>query len=237
MNSGRLNYSTILISLAILIAMAPRAWAFEFTTTLPAPKGTTPVVDGVRAEGEWDDAVRVEFLGGGEMFLKHDDDYLYILIVSPRPGIASVCVERKSGIAVLHASAALGTADYEGRFDKATVKRPFFFELRDTGMSLEAKKARKTFLAQELWFANTTKRGSEIREMQFDLDIAGEHGRIPMAVTWFMFDEGTVAYWPEDLSDDCLNLELIKGNNPSPLEFAPHRWPVVTIEKLDRSRD
>jgi len=237
MNSSHLNFPTILTSLAILIALALPAVAFEFTTTLPAPKGETPVVDGVRSEGEWDDAVRVEFLGGGEMFLKHDDKYLYILISSSRPGIASVCVERKAGIAVLHASAALGTADYEGRFDKATVRRPFFFELRDAGMGLEAKKARKTFLSQELWFANTTKRGSEIREMQIDLDIASVHGRIPMAVTWFMFDDRTIAYWPEDLSDDCLNLELIKGDNPSPLEFAPHRWPVVTIEKLDTGKD
>lgn len=224
--------STLLLLAAALLAFSHSASAFEFTTTLPAPRGTTPTIDGERSEGEWDDAVRVEFLGGGEMYLKHDDDFLYILIEATRKGIASICVERSAGISILHASAALGTADYKGRFDNSQLETGFRFELRDTGTSLDARKARKTFLSKELWFANTSKYGSPLRELQISLDIGAEHGRIPMAVTWFMVDEGLVAYWPEDLSDGCLNLELIKGNNPTPLDFQPHRWPVVTIERL-----
>jgi hypothetical protein len=218
--------------LATLLALAMPARAFEFTTTLPAPRGTTPAIDGERSCGEWDDAVRIELLGGGEMLLKHDEAYLYVLIDAKGKGIASLCVERPEGIAILHASAALGTAGYKGRFKDAKLERSFMFELRDTGPSLTARKARKRFLADELWFANTSKVGSSVREIQISLDIAAEHGRIPMAVTFFLLDEGLVAYWPEDLSDDCLNLELIKGNTPQRLDFEPHRWPVVTIEKL-----
>jgi hypothetical protein len=221
-----------LLLTALLLAGTLQAGAFEVTTTLPAPRGDTPVIDGVRAEGEWDDALRVELLGGGAMFLKHDDEFLYLLVTGKKKGLASICVERREGIAILHASAALGTADYQGRFDDAALKRSFFFELRDTGRSLEAKKARKTFLKRELWFANTSREGSLIREFQISLDIAAEHGRIPMAVTWFTSDDATLAYWPEDLSDDCLNLELIKGNTPETLDFQPHRWPVVTVKTL-----
>lgn len=222
----------LLVLLALFLLSALPVKAFEFTTTLPAPRGTAPVIDGERADGEWDDAVRVELLGGAEMLLKHDDEFLFVLIESKAKGIASVCVERSGGVAILHASAALGTAFYKGGMKGSTLDRPFFFELRDTGMSLEAKKARKTFLSQELWFANTSKHGASVREMQISLDIAPEHGRIPMAVTWYMFDDGVVAYWPEDLSDGCLNLEVIKGNTPQSLDFEPHRWPIVTIESM-----
>lgn len=226
-----MKIATSLCLAASLLLICRTADAFEFTTTLPAPHGTTPAIDGERGDGEWNDAVRVELLGGGEMFLKHDDEYLYILIDAKRKGIASLCVERPMGIAILHASAALGTADYAGHYKQAERKRSFMFQLRDTGPSLEARKARKSFLHNERWFANTSRKGSSIREIQISLDIAEQFGRIPMAVTFFMHEAGAVAYWPEDLSDDCLNLELIKGNTPDSLDFEPHRWPVVTIEK------
>ena len=57
-----------------------------------------------------------------------------------------------------------------------------------------------------------------------------------MAVTYFMFEKDRLAYWPEDLSDDCLNMDLIKGNAPKKLDFAPHRWPIVTIEKCPTAK-
>jgi hypothetical protein len=216
----------------LLLLVSLPAGAFEFTTTLPAPRGTTPSVDGERSAGEWDDAVRVELLGGGEMRLKHDGVYLYLLIESDRDGLASLCVERASVIAILHASAALGTAEYRGHFANAELARPFFFELRDTGASLEARKARKTFLASELWFANASRAGNSPREFQISLDIAAEHGRIPLAVAFYSPDDGTVAYWPEDLSDACRSIDVVKGQTPPRLVFAPHRWPVVTIDSV-----
>lgn len=164
------------------------------------------------------------------MRLKHDGEYLYVLIESDRDGFASLCVERAASISILHASAALGTAEYTGHFGNAQLARPFHFELRDTGTSLEARKARRTFLAQELWFANASRTGNSPREFQISLDIAAEHGRIPLAVTFYSPDDGIVAYWPEDLSDACRSIEVVKGQTPPRLAFAPHRWPVVTIE-------
>jgi hypothetical protein len=62
--------------------------------------------------GEWDGAVVETFSDGSQLFLVHCDGYLYLAIRANTPEmiVGNVFVERGDEIAILHSSAALGTA-------------------------------------------------------------------------------------------------------------------------------
>ncbi len=173
--------------------------------------------------------MKVELLGGGKMLLKHDGEYLYIAVIGERPGIAHICIEKEDRIAVLHASAALGTAEYTGNFRTARLERPFEWRARGKGSSLEVRKERKRFLHDERWLANVSRGPSRVREFQIDLQFAGRNGRIPLSVAFLDTEGMTVAFWPEDLTDDSKLNQLVSGATPKTATFQPHTWPVVTV--------
>jgi hypothetical protein len=219
------------IAMTGLIAAALPCAAFEFTTTFPVPRAQPPKIDGKLGEKEWAGALRVDLEGGGEMLLEQDGEYLYVAVRTEKPGIASVCVDRGTTIAVLHASAALGTAEYRQEHTSWMRAKAFEWLVRDTSGSAASRRVRQQFLASDGWYANTASKPATVREFQISLSLATEKGRMPLAVAFLSNEDESVSYWPEDLSDDCRSADLILGKTPDTLEFVPARWPIVKVDE------
>jgi len=71
--------------------------------------GTTPRIDGVFEDGEWDDAEIVEAGEYQQFRVKHDGTNLYLAVVGDG---GDLWFNKNTGLQVLHASAQLGWADY-----------------------------------------------------------------------------------------------------------------------------
>jgi hypothetical protein len=71
--------------------------------------GTTPTIDGVFEDGEWDDADIVQAGKYQQFRLKHDGTNLYFAVVGDGGDLR---FNKETGLQVLHASAQLGSAEY-----------------------------------------------------------------------------------------------------------------------------
>lgn len=198
--------------------------------TVPRVK-QPPVVDGKVNPVEWKSATHVSLTeGGGEALLLHDGNYLYVGIIGFLPGIGSVCVPGKSGIRVLHASAALGTAAFEQQDGKWRLTRPFTWTNRDTGTSPEAMADRQKFLSTSAWFANTSPNAQVMREYQIP---ARGQAEVPLVIGFFTYTKAkqTVNYWPPSIEDDCVDHELAGGYTDREFTFDPSKWGVAVLKQ------
>ena len=195
--------------------------ALALTATLDVPRSTAPVIDGSIAAEEWKAAKRVELTNGGHALLQHDGRFLYVAIQGPRTGIASLCTPHGNNVAILHASAALGTAVFkEGR-----VTRDFVWTNRDT----KDTAARDKFLAVEHWFANATPRGHVERELQIAI---GGRREIPLTIAFMSFapnEDQRIHVWPAALGDACASIDLASGKTAGTLAFDREQWGVVRL--------
>ena len=195
--------------------------ALALTAALDVPRSTAPVIDGTIAAEEWKGARRVELTNGGHALLLHDGTFLYIALRGPRTGIASLCMPQGNDVAILHASAALGTAV----FKDGLVTREFVWTNRDT----KDTAARDKFLAAEHWFANATPRGHVDREIQIAIDGRKE---IPLTIAFLSFapnEEQRIHVWPAALADACASMELASGKTEGTLEFDRETWGVLRL--------
>jgi hypothetical protein len=157
-----------------------------------------------------------------------DGDYLYVGIRASAKGsgVASICIDRGDQVAILHSSAALGTAIYENEGTEWQQIQEFSWLCRNTGSSAAAQKEQSEFLQAEGWLANNGRMGVP-EEVEYQ--IAMPEGSLRLAVTFLgppSFD--SVAAWPRDLGDDCQNIKLITGPVPERLQFSPQTWMVVS---------
>jgi hypothetical protein len=188
-------------------------------------------VDGTISPGEWDRARAEKLAGGGEVLLQHDGEYLYVAIRVAGTGIGSLCVPHgRDGVAVLHASAAIGSAVYGKTGVGWRSAKQFDFKVRDTSASPEAMEERAAFLAQEGWFANTSLRGSGEREYQIAWKLGGARG-LPLAVTYLTFPDEKLHKWPTGLDDSSADPQLVKGYLPETVRhFDSAKWALVAPE-------
>ncbi|HSR33740.1 MAG TPA: hypothetical protein VLY63_24500, partial [Anaerolineae bacterium] len=192
------------------------------------PLGLPPILDGVLEPGEWAGAYQGKLSDGGELFLMQDGEYLYVGIRASGKGsgVGSICIDRGEQVAILHSSAALGTAIYERQDTEWQQIQDFSWRCRDTGSSAAAQRERSAFLQAEGWLANNGNMGVP-EEVEYQIAMPG--GSLRLAVT-FLGPPGfdSVAAWPQDLDDDCRNIKLITGPIPEGLQFSPQTWMVVS---------
>ena len=195
------------------------------------PQGQSPIIDGTFSADEWAGARQEALSDGSELYLVHDGDYLYLGLRSRARGngVVSICLDRGQEVAVLHSSAALGTALYEPDGEAWQQTRPFSWKCRSTGQSAAAQAERDRFLEQEHWLANNGNMGTP-EEVEYQ--IAMPEGGLRLAVTYLGPPSfKSVAAWPAELQDGCRNLELITGPIPERLEFAPGTWMAVQASR------
>lgn len=190
-----------------------------------APRADAPILDGSLDPDEWSGAYTVELDGGRTLLLMTDGAYLYLGIGSQDAGLGSLCIDQGSQVAVLHASAALGTALYEQDGDGWQPVQGFSWQCRSTSNSSYAQREREEFLAENGWLGTNVNLGTP-GELEYQIEMDGE--RVRLAVSYLGETDGDmVIRWPADLNDDCGLLELVQGYTPSGLQFSPETW--VTI--------
>jgi hypothetical protein len=136
-----------------------------------------------------------------------------------------VFIERGDEIAILHASAALGTALYEQGTDSWQQTQEFVWRCRETSNSEAAQAARAAFLKEEHWVAANSRMGTP-NELEYQIEVTAETLRF--AVSFLRASDPNVKIpWPSDLADDCIKPS--PGGLPAQLRFSPDLWATVGI--------
>jgi hypothetical protein len=220
-------------SLALLsaLALATSLVAAGRPNRIEVPRtGRAPIVDGRIGADEWKGATHIALSDNQtEALLLSDGSYLYVGIRGLKPGIGSVCVQGKTGVRVLHASAALGTAAFELEAGKWRMTRGFNWSNRDTSKSPAAMADRKNMLTTSGWFANTSP--TAIMQREYQVPIRGKE-QISLAVGYYTFtpEMQKFGYWPANLEDDCADGELASGFTDREYSFDPSKWGVVVLK-------
>jgi Tol biopolymer transport system component len=195
---------------------------------IDVPLGSPPILDGVLEPSEWAGALQDKLSDGGGLFLMQDGETLYVGIRASAKGsgVGNICIDRGEQVAILHSSAALGTAIYEKDGAEWQQIQDFSWRCRNTGSSAAAQEERSEFLQAEGWLANNGRMGVP-EEVEYQ--IAMPEGSLRLAVS-FLGPPGfdSVAAWPQDLGDDCQNIRLVTGPVPERLKFSPQTWMTVS---------
>jgi hypothetical protein len=157
----RLQLSTLSLILAVCLGCSSTP---EVEPSGPIARfGTTPTIDGVFDEGEWDDA-EVVTAGENQQFrIKHDSTNLYFAL---NAGGGNLWFNTDAGLRVLHWSAQLGSAEYI-TYDSLTqiLDKPFAYEL--WGLQDESpaviRETLARYLAENGWAANIAMMGHKMQ--------------------------------------------------------------------------
>ena len=205
----------------------PTPTSIEDELTIIVPRGEQPFIDGTIDQGEWSGAYSILLSSGEEILLMGGEGYLYFGIRGKPDPLGSICVDRGGVVAILHSSAALGTALYQEGTDAWEQIQAFSWRCRDTTNSAEAQAERAAFLEQEGWIASDGEMGAT-GEVEFQIEIP--EGALRLAVSSIGApDYREVAIWPEGLLDDCGNLHLLTGPIPERVDFSPEEWMTLTV--------
>jgi hypothetical protein len=192
---------------------------------LKVPRGAPAAIDGSLREAAWSGAYRAKLADGSELFLMHADGYLYLGLHGKALPAVNVYLDRGSEIAVLHASAALGTAIYEQVAGGWQRSHEFAWRCRETTDSARAQQARAEFLVSEGWLASNGNMGRP-EETEYQIDFSA--GRLRLAVvTIGPPDYDTPVNWPVDLADDCVDLEILRGPASTLAQYVSEGWVTV----------
>lgn len=148
----------------ILLCFLGCASAPEVEPTRPIARfGTTPIINGEFAEGEWDDADIVRTGENQQFRIKHDSTNLYIAL---NAGGGNLWFNKDEGLHVLHWSAQLGSAKYRKSDSSAQVlDQPFDFSL--WGLQNESPaviaETLARYLAEHGWAANISPMGPKMQ--------------------------------------------------------------------------
>ena len=191
------------------------------------PRGESPVLDGTLGSDEWSGAYQAEFSDGSELFLMHAEGYLYLGIRGKRSPVTSISIDRGNEVAVLHSSAALGTAVYQQGESAWEMVQSFSWSCRDTTNNARAVTARTEFLEREGWVASNGRMGAPD---EVEYQVAMPDGVLRLAVSAIGApDYGEVAVWPTAVEDDCVNAQLLTGPIPDQVQFSPEAWAVTRV--------
>lgn len=198
--------------------------------SMGAPFGNPPTIDGTHSSGEWD-AARIEtFADGSTLLLMRDEEYLYLGLQANEPGMiaANVFLQRGDEIAILHVSAALGTAIYQrGEGDGWHKIQDFTWQCRDTSLSAAAQAERAAFLQQEGWVAANGRMGTP-NELEYQVKIPAGDFRLA-AVYLKASPPYEKVPWPAELTDDTVR--PTPGGFPAELQFSPEQWLILEIQQ------
>ncbi len=194
---------------------------------LKVPLGIPPEIDGILSSGEWDGALVETFADGSKLYLLQTVDYLYLGIQANTFGMiaGNLFIHQGNEIAILHSSAALGTAIYLKDEYSWKQIQDFTWCCRSTGNSESAQIERVEFLHEEGWLAANGRMGTP-NELEYQIKIADQNIRIST-----VYIKGTYPYekvpWPADLDDDCIL--PTPGGLPEELYFSPGKWRMLDL--------
>ena len=199
---------------------------------LSVPQGEAPTIDGILSPGEWDGAATDLFADGSELFLMYRDGYLYLGIrsITQEMIAGNILIDRGDEIAILHTSAALGTALYAQGRDGWEQTQDFAWRCRRTGNGEAAQAERDAFLGEEHWVAANSRTGTPA-ELEYQIAVAEETVRLAADILRSSNPNEKIP-WPADLDDDCI--KPTPGGLPDELHFSPDTWAMVSLPSSER---
>lgn len=186
------------------------------------PSAASPVLDGVISPGEWEAAASEAFADGSQLLYQRDEQNLYLAIRASEPGTiaANVFLQLGDEIAILHASAALGTAIYRNEAGAWRQAQNFEWRCRGTDQSESAQAERAQFLQEEGWLAANGRMGTP-NELEYQITIPAESARLAAVIIRAQPPYEKIP-WPADLADDTI-LDT-PGGLPLELNLLPENW-------------
>jgi hypothetical protein len=191
------------------------------------PQENAPLIDGTLSPGEWDTALQESFADGSQLSLLVSGGTLYLNIHDQPLDviIGNVYINRGDEIAILHASAALGSAIYKKTGEEWTMTKDFIWSCRDSSNSEAARTEREVFLQQERWIASIAGMGN-IDGLEYQIDLSG--ASMQMAITIHKESDPSMRFtWPAGTQDDPL--EQFVSDFPTSLTFYPEGWAKITL--------
>jgi hypothetical protein len=201
----------------------------KVTDSIAIPSGNPPTIDGTLSPGEWEQATVETFADGHKLLLMRAGGYLYLAIRANTPGMiaGNVFIQHGNEIAILHSSAALGTAIYQQDEDNWQQIQDFTWRLRQTGQSSSAEAERDRFLEQEGWIAANSRMGIP-EELEYRIEIAEDTLRLAANIIRTP-DPNEKIPWPANLEDDVI--KPTPGGLPENLYFSPEEWATLEVSR------
>jgi len=214
-----------LIVLVAVVLMCSTGCREKDAASLSVPRGTPVTIDGTMTPGEWDPARVEAFADGSELFLMHDQGYLYLAIRSNTPEmiVGNIFLSEGDKVRILHTSAALGTAVYQRGVESWQQTQAFNWRCRRTDRSDAAQAERDTFLQDEGWVSINSRVGTP-NELEYKIQLSGRSIRLAANLLRSSAPDVKVA-WPPDLDDDCV--KPTPGGLPAEMHFSPDRWAAI----------
>jgi len=201
-------------------------------STIPVPWGKPHAIDGIISPGEWDNAVVEPFADGSELLLMYSEGYLYLGIRANTPEmiIGNIFIDHGDEIAILHSSAALGTALYQKGINNWQQTQGFVWQCRSTDNSETSQAERDAFLEEEHWVAANARMGTP-NELEYQIKMTNETLRL--AANFIRASKPNEKIpWPKDLDDDCI--KETPGSLPEQLYFSLDRWAIIDVTYSER---
>jgi len=171
--------------------------------------------DGVLTDIEWKDAEQNAVGDGNKVYLKLENDKLYVALNSPKSFWAHLYLSDGKRIKVMHASAALGAIEYkESNSIWLTNDKSFVYDLRDSKFTNETASKMEAYYSRHRWVANNNNLGDR-KTIEARIDLDGFDVRYFACV---IATPDKLYPYPVELTDDagvcCRFVEV----RPSPLE-------------------
>lgn len=128
--------------------------------------GSTPTIDGVFEDGEWEDAEAVQAGKYQQFRIKHDSINLYFALVGDG---GDLWFNKDTGLHILHSSGQLGSAEYiKSDSSVQSLDKPFHYQLwgLQNKSGTEIQKELAAYLAENGWVASIAHLGNK-RQTEF----------------------------------------------------------------------
>ena len=195
--------------------------------TISVPSGQLPVIDGTISPGEWHNAIIEYFNDGSELLLLQSEGYLFVGIRAKTPGMiaGNIFIHRSDEIAILHVSAALGTAIYHQETEFWQQIKGFDWCCRAVSLNDSTQAERETFFQKERWISVNSWVGMP-NELEYQIEAGNEPLRL--AANYIQTsDPNKKIPWPSNLEDDCI--KPTPGGLSEQLYFSPADWVQLNL--------
>lgn len=203
---------------------------------LAAPRGSTPKIDGIFAEGEWDDARVLELSATKKLLFKHDGENLYVALDAPGGDLFFHSEDR---VCQIHSSFALASREFTSADDGswAVVRRsPIALRGLQKQSAEEIEAAFVEHLRNNGWAASLMPMGNPYQTefaVSFEwLGVSGnpEDGGSLRLPTMAMQHPGGPPHmrptWPTGLTFDTGAFNV---GGEEPMTFDVARWGNITV--------
>lgn len=192
------------------------------------PRLAPIVIDGRLAPGEWDGSYETTLSDGARLWLRHDDEYLYLGLRLASQGFPSVCITAGDTLRILHSSAALAAAVYVKSGASWQQRKPFAMAMRSGDTSSAGKAAQRKYLAAERWVASNQAMSGTEREMQLALSLI-DRKDFRLAIGVYTSSTGGAMPWPAAVADGCTALKTVQGWLPNELVIDIAKWSRLVL--------